>query len=327
MADLKTRYMGLDLRNPVIVTSSRLTSTLKGVKKCEDAGAGAVVLKSIFEEQIDYDAAKMLEGSDDTVYTDAHDFFANRSRDYYIDEYLDLVEKAKDAVSIPVIASVNCITSGSWLDYAHRFEQAGADGLEINAYIIPSNVYKSGQDIEREYIHLIRSIRSRVNIPLGLKMGQQFSGLANMIKQFDDEKVDALVLFNRFYRNDIDIKTERLVPGKVLSEPEESAIPLRWAALVSHFLKADVCASSGVYDGDTLIKQLLAGADAVGVCSAVLKNGHGVIQEMISTLEAWMDSKGYGRLSDFKGKLSHDDAESQTVWERSQYIKAICGIY
>jgi dihydroorotate dehydrogenase (fumarate) len=327
MADLKTRYMGLGLHNPVIVTSSRLTSTLEGVKKCEDAGAGAVVLKSIFEEQIDYDAAKMLEGSDDTVYTDAYDFFANRSRDYYIDEYLDLVEKAKDAVDIPVIASVNCITSGAWLDYADRFEQAGADGLEINAYIIPSNVYKSGQDIEHEYLHLIRSIRSRVGIPLALKMGQQFSGLANMIKQFDDEKVDALVLFNRFYRNDIDLKTEKLVPGKVLSEPGESAIPLQWTALVSHFLKGDVCASSGVYDGETVIKQLLAGADAVGVCSAVLKNGHGIIREMISVLEEWMDAKGYGSLSDFKGRLSHDDAEAQSVWERSQYVKAICGIY
>jgi dihydroorotate dehydrogenase (fumarate) len=327
MADLKTTYMGLRLPNPIIVTSSRLTSTLEGVKKCEAAGAGAVVLKSIFEEQIDHDAAKMLEGADDTVYTDAYDFFANRSHDYHIDAYLDLVEKAKEAVNIPVIASVNCISSGAWLDYAHRFEEAGADALEINAYIIPSNVYKSGQDIEAEYINLIRSIRSRVNIPIALKMGQQFSGLANMMKQFDDEKVNALVLFNRFYRNDIDISKEELVAGKVLSVPEEAAIPMQWTALVSHFLKGDVCASSGVYSGDTVIKQLLAGADTVGVCSAILKGGHGVIKEMTAELEAWMEKKGYSSLADFKGALSHKDAESQSVWERSQYIKAVCGIY
>jgi dihydroorotate dehydrogenase (fumarate) len=326
MADIKTDYLGLSLANPIIITSSRLTATLDGVKRCEDAGAGAVVLKSIFEEQIDFDSAKMLEGADASYHADAYDFFANTSKDYYIDRYLELVEQAKASLSIPVIASVNCIHSGSWIDYAHRFQEVNADALEMNVYIIPSDASKTPEHIEQEYDRLVKEVRSKITIPLALKIGQQFTALANRLRRFEMLGVDALVLFNRFYRTDIDINKELMVPGKVLSVPEESAIPLQWTALSSGELDLDICANSGIFTGEDMIKQLLAGAACVGICSAVMKHGHGVIDTMNKDLEQWMDRKGYQSIADFKGKLCQENLEHPDLWERSQYVKAVCGI-
>lgn len=326
MADLTAAYVGLTLPNPIMVTSSRLTSTLDGVRRCEDAGAGAVVLKSIFEEQIESDASKMIEGADYSVHADAYDFFANSSKDYYIDKYLELVEQAKQALSIPVIASVNCVRAGSWLEYAHRFEEVSADALEMNVYIIPSDASKNSEMIEKEYDHLLKSVRSRVKIPLILKVGQQFTGMAARLRRFDELGADGLVLFNRFYRTDIDIEKEIMVPGKVVSVPEESAASLQWTALTSGEVDCDICASSGIFDGDMVIKQLLAGAAGAGVCSAVLKQGFGVIDEMKTRVQDWMDAKGYEKITDFKGRLCQENLEHPELWERSQYIKAVCGI-
>ncbi len=326
MADLTTRYLGLTLPNPILVASSRLTSTLAGVKRCEDSGAGAIVLKSLFEEQITADASSMMEGADDSLHADAFDFFANSSKDYFIDTYLDLVEKAKKSIQIPVIASLNCVSAGSWLDYAHRFEEVGADALEINAYIIPSNAAKTGLKIEQEYDTLFKEIRKRVSIPIAFKMGQNFSGLANQMRRFDTMGADGLVLFNRLYRTDIDIEKESTVPGRVVSAPEEYATSLQWTGLMSGELDCDICANTGVHDGETVIKMLLAGASSVGICSALMKQGHGVIGTMKDTLEAWMERKEYTTISDFKGKLCQEGSAEPEIWERSQYIKAVCGI-
>ncbi len=326
MADLTTRYLGMTLQNPIIVSSSRLTSTLDGVKRCEDSGAGAVVLKSIFEEQVEHDASKLLEGADYSVHADAADFFRNKSKDYYIDTYLELVERAKGSLSIPVIASVNCLHAGAWMDYAHRFQEVQADALEMNVYIIPSDAARSGEEIEREYDHLVKSVRSHVSIPLALKIGQQFTGLACRLKRFDEFGVDGLVLFNRFYRPDIDIEKERITSGPVTSVPEESAVPLKWTALMSGELDCDICANTGIFNGETVIKQLLAGAASVGICSAILKHGHGIITTMNTTLNEWMDRKGYDTITDFKGNLAQENSAHSEVWERSQYVKAICGI-
>ena len=326
MADLSTRYLGLTLTNPIIVASSRLTSTLEGVKRCEDAGAGAVVLKSLFEEQITADASKMLEGADMYAHADAFDFFDNSSKEYFIDTYLDLVEKAKKSVQVPIIASLNCVSPGKWLENAHRFEEAGADALEINSYIIPSQAGRDGQEIEHQYDKLIREIRKHVSIPIALKMGENFSGLANRMRRFEDLGVDGLVLFNRFYRTDINIEDESVTAGKVLSSPEEYAQSLRWIGLMSGELKLDFCANTGIYDGETIIKQLLAGASSVGICSALMKHGHDVIGTMKGTIEAWMERKEYASIADFKGKLCQESSDDPDIWERSQYIKAVCGI-
>lgn len=327
MADLSTRYMGMDLKNPIIIGSSRLTSTLEGVKACEGSGAGAVVLKSIFEEQIEADSSSMIQGLDDlSVHADAYDFFHQTSKDHYIDTYLELVEQAKKSVSIPVIASVNCVNPGSWLDYSHRFEEVGADGLEINMFIVPSQAAVSSIEIERRYYDLVRQIRRHTKLPIALKIGSHFTAMAHVMKTFDEMGVNALVLFNRYYKTDIDIETLKLKAGKVISVPEEAALTMQWTAMMSEELSCDVCANTGIHDGETVIKQLLAGASSIQVCSAVMKQGHGVIAQMLATMTDWMDKKGYASISDFKGLLSQERSDSPEVWERSQYIKAVCGI-
>ena len=319
MADLSTRYLGMDLKNPIIVGSSRLTSTLEGVVACEESGAGAVVLKSIFEEQIEADSTSMIQGLDDlSVHADAYDFFHQTSKDHYIDAYLELVEQAKRAVSIPIIASVNCVNPGSWLDYSHRFEEVGADALEINMFIVPSEAAVTSIEIERRYYDLVRQIRRHTKLPIALKIGSHFTAMAHIMKTFDEMGVNGLVLFNRYYKTDIDLETLRLKAGKVISVPEEAALSLQWAALMSEELSCDICANTGIHDGETIIKQLLAGAASVQICSAVMKQGHGVVSQMLGTLTEWMEKKGYASISDFKGLLSQERSESPEILERSQ---------
>jgi dihydroorotate dehydrogenase (fumarate) len=327
MAKLSTSYLGLNLTNPIIVASSRLTSQLDGLKKSEDAGAGAVVLKSIFEEQIEHDSNSMIDGMDEyAAHTDAYDFFNNSSKDFYIDRYLELVEQAKKSLSIPVIASVNCLNSGSWLDYAHRFQEVGADALEMNLFIVPSNIKETSVEIEQKYINLIKSLKSRLNIPLALKMGTYFSGMANFMNKMDTIGLSGLVLFNRYYKTDIDIENMSLKAGKIISVKEESAIPLQWTALMSGELSCDICGNTGIYSGETIIKFLLAGAAAVQICSSVMTGGYDIIGKMKETLVNWMERKDYSSISDFKGMLCQENFENPEIWERSQYIKAICGI-
>ncbi|NQT60073.1 MAG: dihydroorotate dehydrogenase-like protein [Bacteroidetes bacterium] len=327
MANLSTSYLGLNLTNPIIVASSRLTSQLDGLKKSEDAGAGAVVLKSIFEEQIEHDSNSMINGMDEfAVHTDAYDFFNNSSKDYYIDRYLELVEQAKKSLSIPVIASVNCLNSGSWLDYAHRFQEVGADALEMNMFIVPSNVAETSSEVEQKYLNLIKNLKNRLEIPLALKMGTYFSGMANFMNQLDTIGLNGLVLFNRYYKTDIDIENLSLKAGKIFSVEEESAVPLQWTALMSGELSCDICGNTGIYSGETIIKFLLAGASAVQLCSSVMIEGYDIIGKMKETIENWMERKSYTFISDFSGILCQEKYDNPEIWERSQYIKAVCGI-
>ena len=316
--------MGLELKNPIIVGSSPLTATLDGLKKCEDAGAGAVVVKSIFEEQIDQDSAKMVkESSEYLTHADGADFVVEGSRNYYIDNYLSLVEKATDALEIPVIASVNCRSLGSWTDYVDRFSNIGADALEINQYILPSDMGINSEKIEQEYLELVSTIRAKTTLPLSLKLGPSFSSFANMIKQFDDMNVDGFVMFNRFYQPDIDIKKMTLKPSVNFSNPDDYGQALQWTALLSAYLEADICASNGVQTGEALIKLLLSGAKSVQVVTAILKNGLPVIDKMNGVLEQWMDQNGYKSFVDFRGKLAHKRMTNPAVWERSQYMKSL----
>jgi len=324
MERLATTYLGMELKNPIIVGSSPLTSSLDKLKKCEDAGAGAVVVKSIFEEQIDHDAAKMISQSEGfVVHTDGRDFLEEVSRDYYIDAYLSLVDKATEALDIPVIASVNCRTRGSWLDYVQRFAEVGADALELNYYTLPSDFNRSAQQIEDEYLAVVQEARNRFKLPLSIKMGSQFTGLANIIKKFDTMGVDGLVLFNRFYQPDIDIEKLATKSSIVLSGPNDYAQSLQWTALVSAYLNCDICASTGIHSGESLIKLLLSGAKAVQVCSAVMKGGHKVIGDMLQTLTAWMDRHNADSFVDFRGKLAHKRMDDPSQWERAQYMKSL----
>jgi dihydroorotate dehydrogenase (fumarate) len=324
MERLATTYLGMELKNPVIVGSSPLTSSLDKLKKCEDAGAGAVVVKSIFEEQIDNDAAKMISRSEGFVaHTDGRDFLEEVSRDYYIDSYLSMVEKATDALDIPVIASINCRTKGSWLDYVDRFAEVGADALELNYYILPSDFYRSAADIEEEYFGVVQAAREKCPLPLSVKMGSHFTALANVVKRFDTMGVDGLVLFNKFYQPDIDIEKLKTRASVVLSNPSDYTQALQWTALLSAYLNCDICASTGIHSGDTLIKMLLSGAKAIQVCSAVMKGGHKVIGEMNAALLQWMDRHDAKTFVDFRGKMAHKRMDDPSQWERAQYMKSL----
>lgn len=324
MERLATTYLGLELKNPIIVGSSPLTSSVDKLKKCEDAGAGAVVVKSIFEEQIDHDAAKMISETEGfVVHADGQDFLEEVSRNYYIDSYLSLVEKATEAMDIPVIASVNCRTRGSWLDYVGRFSEAGADALELNYYILPSDMKRSTQEIEDEYFSVVKSAMDRAKLPLSVKMGSHFTSLANVVKRFDAMGVDGLVLFNRFYQPDIDIEKLTTKSSVVLSSPNDYTQSLQWTALLSAYLNCDICASTGIHSGETLVKMLLSGAKAVQVCSALMKGGHKVIDQMLGDLTAWMDRQGAETFVDFRGKMAHKRMDDPSQWERAQYMKSL----
>lgn len=324
MERLATTYLGLELKNPVIVGSSPLTSSLDKLKRCEDAGAGAVVVKSIFEEQIDSEARRMMAPTEGYVtHTDGRDFLEEASRNYYVDAYLTLVEQATDALDIPVIASVNCRTKGTWLDYVERFAEVGADALELNHFILPSDFKRTAEDIERDYFSVVRAARERFKLPLAVKISSQFTALAHVVKEFNNMGVDGLVLFNRFYQPDIEIEKLSIKPSVILSNPTDYAQALQWTALLSAYLNCDICASTGVHSGETLIKLLLSGAKAVQVCSAVMKGGHGVIGSMLNTLTEWMDRHQAESFVDFRGKLAHKRMDDPSHWERAQYMKSL----
>lgn len=324
MEKFSTTYMGLTLKNPIIVGSSPLTSTLDGLKKCEDAGAGAVVVKSIFEEQIDSQSAQMVKQSSDYLaHADGSDFVEEASRNFYIDNYLSLIERATDALEIPVIASVNCRSLGGWVDYVDRFSAIGADALEINQYILPSSMKVDSEEIESEYLDVVSSVRKKTQLPISLKIGPHFSSLAYMIKKFDEMNINGFVLFNRFYQPDIDIKKLELKPKVNFSNPDDYGQSLQWCALLSAYLNGDICASNGVHDGPALVKLLLSGAKSVQVVTAILKQGLPVIQEMLTYLDKWMDSHNYSSFVDFRGLLAHKRLEDPAVWERSQYMKSL----
>jgi dihydroorotate dehydrogenase (fumarate) len=326
MADLSTTYMGIPMKNPIIVSSSPLTANFKGVKRCEDAGAGGVILKSLFEEQISHDASRMIGGLDFDAHADAYDFLQSTSADYYLNEYLGLVEEAKKSLSIPVIASVNCVSDGSWTEYAQRFEAVGADGLELNIFIIPANAKVKGEEIEKQYLSIIKKIQKKTSLPISVKLGPHFSGLANIISLLSDSGVKGITLFNRFYRPDIDIEQLSLSAGPVRSVPEEMGQVLQWVALMSGEITSDISASTGVHDGAAVVKQLLAGAKSVQVCSTLLEHGMDKVDKMLQFLSSWMDSKGYKNIADFNGMLCQENSSHPEAYERSQYVKALVGI-
>jgi dihydroorotate dehydrogenase (fumarate) len=318
--------MGIDLNSPVIAASSGLTASVSKVKQLEQAGAGAVVLKSLFEEQILFDSNKMTEGYNAEIHADALDFFSGMSSNYFLDEYLGLVEDCKKAVDIPVIASVNCVSDGAWLKYAERFENVGADALELNVFNLPVNKKMSSEDYEKIYYDIAKKIKSAVNIPVALKVSPHFTSLAGVVKNFADLDIDSLVLFNRFYRPDIDIDKLKMSHAPILSAAEEMSLSLQWIALLSGEIEIDFAATTGVHDSAGVIKQLLAGAKAVQLCTTLYKSGPEVITKINNELSKWMDSKNFGTIGDFNGMLCQEESENPEAYERTQYMKAAVGI-
>lgn len=322
MADLSTTYMGLKLANPVIVGSSGLTASLDKVKECEKAGAGAVVLKSIFEEQILAEVASVRESSGSSYWhPEAEEYIRQYGRHHAAEAYVDLIKSAKDAVSIPVIASIHCVSVGAWTEFAHKIELAGADGLELNVHVLPSDPRRSGRENEQVYFDVVSSVRGATNMPVALKVGSSFSSLSKTLVELADTSIEALVLFNRYFSFDFDVEKLSLVPASYLSSPDEIAQPLRWISILSGQINCDLAASTGVHDGAGVVKQLLAGAAAVQVCSTLYKNGVGHIVPILEEVRAWMDGHGYSSVGDFRGKLSQDESSDPAAYERVQFMK------
>ena len=322
---LETTLMGLTLRNPIIVGSSSLTNSLRNIKKCEEAGAGAVVLKSLYEEQILANTDNSVEKDDMYQwYPEAMEYINSISIENGIESYLELVKKAKAEVDIPVIASINCFSANNWTTFSRELEHAGADAIELNINIIPNNNHLKSAEIEREYYNILKSVKKILKIPVSVKMSCYFTNLKLAAKNFDKYGAAALVLFNRFYRPDIDIDYLHMTTRDTLSGPEEITQSLRWIGLLSDQLRCDMVASTGIHDGAGIIKQLLAGATAVQVCSTLYENGINYIKELISDVQAWMSRKGFENVDSFRGLINKDPHNSLS-WERLHYMKKSSG--
>ena len=322
MIDLTTKYIGLTLSNPIIAGSSGLTSSPDKIKKLEENGAAAVVLKSIFEEEITHEYEKIVAEEASNRYKDEFlDYLDYRIKAENIDNYVKLITGAKKAVNIPVIASVNCASKHEWTNFAKIFEEAGADALEVNLFILPSNMNQKPEDIERTYFEVVSRLKEKIKIPIALKISYYFTALAQTIQRLSSSGVNGLVLFNRFYNPDIDIEKMTMTSTNVFSHPDELSISLRWIAIMAKRVNCDLAASTGIHDGAAVVKQLLAGANAVQVVSALYNKGPERIQNMLKDVKKWMIAKDFTTIDEFRGKLSQEKSGNPAVYERVQFMK------
>ena len=319
MANLITNYLGLKLKNPVIVSSSGLTSNLESIKQLEKNGAAAVVLKSLFEEQI-LNEAGVLSGQSD--YPEAEDYLKAYVTSNNVSKYLELITKAKESVNIPVIASINCVDAYKWIDFAAQIQQAGADALEINVFLLPSNINKTADEYESVYFDLAEKLKKVITIPISFKLGNHFTNPIRIIQQLWFRKVRGVTLFNRFFAPDIDIDKLKVIPAEVFSSPTEIRDILRWVAIASHEVpEINISASTGIHNGEAAIKMLLAGATTLQVCSTLYIHGASHLGKIIEFIEKWMDGKGYKSIDDFRGLMSYKNIGDPEVYERSQFMR------
>lgn len=324
--DLSTKYMGLTLRNPLVLSACPLTEKLENFKKLEDAGIGAIVMHSLFEEQIRAEQEEL-----NYHLTQGTDSFAE-SLSYFPDldhfklgpeQYLDQIRKAKKAVQVPIIASLNGNSEGGWTQYAKQIEAAGADAIELNIFFLSTDPEWNSDWIENTYEVILRSVKTQVKIPVAVKMHPFFSSFAYMAKCLDEAGADGLVLFNRFYQPDIDLDKLEVCPTVQLSSPVEQLLPLRWISILRSKIKASLAATTGVYEAEDVVKMLLVGADAVMVCSTVLKNGTGQIKKIMTDLQSWMTAHEYGSVAKMKGILTHAKCADPRAFERANYMKVL----
>jgi len=319
MEKLTTNYLGLTLKSPVIISSSRLTSTIENLREGEESGAGAVVLKSLFEEQIMHHISSLPSSPG---YPEADDYIAYYTKSHSVDEYISLIKNAKKILSIPVIPSINCFSSGGWIDFAVNIAEAGADALEINVFFMPLNRRTSAADAEKIYFELIEKLRSKVTIPISMKIGSRFSNVLYMIDQFYMRGIDGVVMFNRFYEPDIDINKMEIVPASVFSSKDERRNVLRWVAMASaQDIKIDISASTGVHCSDDIVRYLLAGADTVQICSVLYQKGIKYLKTMNDELSEWMVKNSFRNIDDFRGRLNWKNYDKPAVFERTQFMK------
>lgn len=321
--DLSTKYLGLELSSPIIAGSSGLTNSVKDIKEIEEHGAGAVVLKSLFEEEIEHELQKSQQEMNrpGTLYPEIFDFFDFDTMEDSVSNYLFLIENLKKEVKIPIIASVNCVSSSEWTGFAKRLERAGADALELNFSIAPSDFTQRGEDNERILFDVISKVKKEVSIPVAVKLSYYFSNLGLTLQKLSKTEVDGIVMFNRYFSPDFDIENMKVIPASIYSSPEDLTISLRWMAIMAQRVQCDLAASTGVHDGAGLIKQILAGANAVQVTSTLYKNGLHRISKMNNELSEWMEKKGFKSLDDFRGKMSQAQSDNPAAIERVQFMK------
>ena len=322
--DLSTQYLGLTLKNPVIVASCGLTHTLDQIIKADQAGAGAVVMKSLFEEQIRQNDPSITEA---TMHPEALDYIrAEIDMVHGPRDYLQTIRDAKKAISIPLIASINCYSSKWWTSYASDIEAAGADALELNIYVEPFNYEKSSVELENIYLDILHSVKMQIHIPVVLKLSPYFTSLANFAVKAEGQGANGLVLFNRFIQPEIDVNKMTTTVKGSFNDPVGFAYALRWVAILSENIKADIAVSGGIKDADGMIKQLLAGASAIQIASVLYKKGLGKIQEMVDGLAEWMEKQEFSSIADFRGRLNQKNNPQSVSFSRAQYMKAITNV-
>ncbi len=322
MTNLNVNYLGLDLKNPIIAGSCGLTNSIENLKAIEAAGAGAVVLKSIFEEEIylefAHEFSKLGPMDNNLEFLDYYDYQIKKDN---LKHYLTLISEAKKVLKIPVIASINCVTAHEWAFFAKKVEDAGADALELNIFVLPTNLSQSGQDNESMYFDIVSRVSSKIKIPISLKISPYFSNLGGVIRDLSFSEIKGLVLFNKFYSPDVDISNQKIISSDVLSQNTDYRLSLRWIGMMANRVNSDLSASTGVHSWQTIVKMLLVGATTVQVVSALYQDGFSVITEMIKSLREWMEENNYNSISDFKGKLSLDNTTNLAEFERVQFMR------
>jgi len=319
--ELITNYMGLKLKSPVIVGSSGLSENINNSKHYEKAGAGAIVLKSLFEEQILHDVDEQRLNNMYGSFYEQEYYAMYFTKKHNITQYTDMIKKNKDAVDIPVIASINCVSAEEWISYAKMIEEAGADALEVNLFLLPADINQSGTEKEQIYFDIINKVGNTINIPFAIKISYYFSGLANFIYKISQTKASAVVLFNKFYSPDVDIDKEKIVSGDLYSVRELNTMSIRWIGLLYNKMKLEFAASRGIFDGEAVIKNLLVGAQVTQIVSAIYKEGPVVIEKMNNRLSNWMQEHNYNSIDEFRGKVSQKNIKNPVLFERSQFMR------
>lgn len=325
MADLSTTYMGVALKNPIVVAASSISNYVDKVKKTEEIGAGALVIRSLFEEQIQYDATTMQDFMERAanISPEIHSTFYPPMDAGGPREHLMWVEKTRRAVEMPIFASLNAVSPGTWVDYAKQLEETGIAGLEINYYVVATDPETPGSDLEKALIDIVASVTAAVSIPVAVKLSPYYTSTPHVVKKLEEAGAKGVVMFNRFLQPDIDVQDEKLVNSMEYSDPSEMKVPLRWVALLYGRTDLDLILNTGVHSGEAVVKALLAGACAVQTASALLENGLPYISTMLMELQSWMDEREYETLDDFRGKVSQQNVEDAFGFERAQYMQLL----
>ncbi len=324
--DLKTTYLGLKLKNPLVPSASPLSRTLDSMKRLEDAGASAIVMYSLFEEQIEHEAAELEHylayGSNS--HAEALDYFPT-PEEYNLgpDQYVELLHKAKMALGIPVIGSLNGISTGGWIDYAQKMEQAGADAIELNIYYIPTDPALTSQEVEDRYVNVLHAVKRAVRIPVAVKLSPFFSSFTHVATRLDRAGANGLVLFNRFYQPDFDLEALEVVPDVELSSSDDMRLPLRWVAILHGMVKTSLAGTGGIHTAQDVIKMIMAGADVAMMCSALLKHGPTHVTTVLEDLNKWMVEHEYLSIEQMKGSMSQASVADPAAFERANYMKAL----